>query len=156
MAKEDQKGARVVARNRSALRDYEIVERLEAGIELKGAEVKSLREARANLKGGFARIDENEIWLYNMHISPYSHHDALAPEPTRKRRLLLHRREIDRMAGRVIEKGFTLVPLAVYFKGSVAKVELGLCRGKRQYDKRQKLKEKTIKRDIELSVRDTK
>ena len=150
-AKEEQKS---VARNKAALRDFHVLESLEAGVELKGAEVKSLREGKANLKGSFARIEKDQMWVYNIHVSPYSHHDAVAPDPLRKRRLLLHQKEIDRLGGKVMEKGCTLIPLSVYFKKGMAKVELGLCKGKRQYDKRKKLREKTIKRDIERSVRD--
>ncbi len=144
----------VVARNKDALRNFYVLERLEAGIELKGAEVKSIREGRVNLKGSFARVENHQVWVYNIHIAPYSHHDMQTPDPLRRRKLLLHRSEIDTIVDKVSQKGFAIVPLSLYFKKGKAKVEVGLCKGKRLYDKRQKIKEKTVQRDIERTVRD--
>ena len=154
MAKKKKETGNTVARNKDALHNFYVLENLEAGIELKGAEVKSLREGRANLKGSFARIENNEVWVYNMHVAPYSHHDAVAPEPLRKRRLLLHRSQINTLTGKVFQKGFTIVPLSLYFHKGKAKVEIGLCKGKRQYDKREKIKERTMQRDVERAVRE--
>ena len=142
------------ARNKDAFRNYHILESMETGIALRGAEVKSIREGSVNLKGSFARIENKEIWVYNMHIAPYSHRDAEMLDPLRKRKLLLHRSQIKTFIDKVSQKGFTIVPLSLYFKQGKAKIELGLCKGKRLYDKREKIKKKTIQRDIERAVRE--
>lgn len=132
---------KIAATNRKAYRDYNILENIECGIELKGSEVKSLRDGRVNLNDSFARIDGNEVILYNTHISPYAQASYLNVESTRPRRLLLHKKQILRLIGQLTQKGLTLVPLKVYFNDrGFAKVELGLCRGKKLYDRRQDIK----------------
>lgn len=138
----------LVATNRKAWHDYLILENLEAGLVLVGTEVKSLREGRANLKDSFARIKNGEAYLYNAHISPYGQAGPNNHDPTRTRKLLLHRQEINRLIGRVAEKGLTLIPLKLYFKRGKAKVELALARGKKLYDKREKLKARVHEREI--------
>lgn len=145
---------KVVATNRKAYHDYFIEEKYEAGIALKGNEVKSLRLGRANLKDSYARIVNGEVLLYNMHISPYEYGDVRRQDPKRTRKLLLHKAEIRRLTGKVTERGLTLVPLRLYFSGDLAKVELGLARGKRQYDKRRAIAEKTAKRELEREFRE--
>jgi len=143
----------IVAANRKARRDYDILESVEAGIVLKGNEVKSLREHRVNIKDSFARVEEKEIFLYNLHISPYEKQDLTdSTDPTRKRKLLLHKREIVKLSSKVTEKGLTLIPLKVYFKRRNAKVELALAKGRRKYDKREKLKEKIHDKEISKSL----
>jgi len=138
---------RVVCQNRKAKYDYHIEELLEAGIVLQGPEVKSLREGRASLVDSYARIKKGEVFLHNMHITPYLHAQDLRIDPTRTRKLLLNKREIKRLIGKTEQKGFTLVPTMVYFKGGLAKVELALAKGKRKYDKRRALKEKELRRE---------
>jgi len=133
---------KIIATNRQAHRDYAIFETIECGIELKGAEVKSLREGKANLKDSFARIESGEVFLYNTHISPYEQASIFNVEPTRVRRLLLHKKEINRLAGKLVQRGLTLITLKLYFKKGLAKVELGLAKGKRLYDKRRQIKRK--------------
>jgi SsrA-binding protein len=139
-----------IARNKKAFHDYEIVEKIEAGLALQGTEVKALREGRINLKDSHARIRNGEMWLVECHISPYTHGNIHNHDPIRPRKLLLHRAEIRRLIGKVTEKGMTLIPLSVYFnpQGRV-KVELGLCRGKKTIDKRRTEQERTEKREIE-------
>ncbi|MDI6715458.1 MAG: SsrA-binding protein SmpB [Actinomycetota bacterium] len=147
---------KVVATNRKAYHDFYIDESYEAGIELKGAEVKSIRAGRINLKDSYARVENGELWVFNMHISPYAYADRFAQfEPTRPRKLLLHKKEILRLIGKVKEKGYTLVPLKVYFnsRGKV-KVEIGLARGKRLFDKRKAIAERAAKREIERALRE--
>lgn len=138
----------VIVRNRRALRDYEVIEKLEAGIALLGPEVKSLRARRVNMGDAFAHINRGELWLHNFHISAYEQAGASAPDPLRPRRLLAHRAEIRRLDGKVSEKGFTLIPLTLYWKGGRAKVELGLCKGLRRYDKRRRIQEREAEREI--------
>ncbi len=142
--------ARVVCQNRKARHDYHIEEVIEAGIELLGPEVKSLREGRASLVDSYAKIKKGEVFLYNMHITPYAFAGHVNLDPRRPRRLLLRRREIKRLIGKTEEKGFTLIPIKVYFspKGW-AKVELALAKGKRKYDKRKAIKERELKREME-------
>jgi len=139
--------------NREAKRDYFILETVEAGIQLKGSEVKSIRNGRANLKDSFARIDSGEVILYNMHISPYEQAGRFAPEPTRERKLLLHKAQIERLTGELHQKGLTLIPLKLYFKRGYAKVEIGLAKGKRSFDKREDLKRREHKREVERALR---
>ena len=147
-------GQRVVCKNKKAFHDYHIEGTLEAGIVLKGPEVKSLRAGRANLKDGYAQIDRGELFLYNVHISPYSFATHSPSEPLRVRKLLLHRREIKKLIGKLHEKGIALIPLKIYFIDSgKAKVELGLARGKKLYDKRATLKQKQSDREMERAVR---
>jgi len=143
----------VLVRNRKALHLYEILEKHEAGIELVGCEVKSLRAGTANLTDSFANVRNGELQLMNMHITPYPQGNRQNPEPDRTRKLLMHKQEISRLAGKVSQKGFTLVPLAVYLKGRRVKVELALARGKNTYDKKQALKERDIKREADREMR---
>jgi len=138
----------LIATNRAARRDYEILESVEAGIQLLGSEVKSLRIGRANLKDSFARIDNNEIYLCNCHISPYEQAGQDAPDPIRMRKLLLKKGQIIRLTTQVQEKGMALIPLKLYFKHGYAKVDLALAKGKRQYDKREKIKRRTVTKEI--------
>ena len=140
--------------NHKARRDYFITETYEAGIELKGTEVKSLRNARASIDEAFARVEGGQCWLYNAHINPYEFGNRYNVDPLRPRRLLLHRKEIDRLAGRLNAKGVALVPLKIYFTRSFAKVQLGLGKGKTQMDKREVLKRKAADREIDRALRD--
>ena len=142
-----------IATNRRAFHDYFIDEQLEAGVVLVGTEVKSLRAGKANLRDGFVRIDGQEAWLENVHISPYTQGGYVNHEPMRSRKLLLHRREIASLSGKTRQKGYTLIPLRMYFAGNHAKVEIGLARGKRQYDKRAALAEADAKREMERATR---
>ena len=144
---------RDVAVNRRAYHDYFIDEKLEAGIMLTGTEVKSVRNGRTNLRDGFVRIDGNEAWLENVHISQYEQANLMNHEPLRPRKLLLHRKEISSLVGKVRQKGYTLIPLRVYFSRNRAKVEVGLARGKKQYDKREAIAERDAKRDIARAMR---
>src|SRR5574339_932987 len=126
-----------IAENRKAFHDYHILETFEAGIVLVGTEVKSIREGNANLRDSFARVEDGEIWVYNIHINPYSHRGYTDHEPTRKRKLLLHRQEIRKLIGRTVERGMTLVPTRMYFKNGRVKVSISLARGKKEWDKRE-------------------
>ena len=139
--------------NRRAFHDYFIDEKYEAGLVLLGTEVKSIRDGRCNLRDGFVRIDGMEAWLENVHISPYAQGNLMNHEPMRPRKLLLHRKQISSLIGKVKQKGYTLIPLRVYVARNRVKVEVGLARGKRQYDKRQAIAEREAKRDIERAVR---
>jgi SsrA-binding protein len=144
-----------IASNRKAYHDYFIDESYETGIVLTGSEIKSVRAGRVNLRGGYAQIRDDEVWLNDVHISPYEQSGTyFNHEPTRPRKLLLHRREIYKLRGKLQQKGLTLVPLRMYFKGRVAKVELGLARGKKNYDKREAVAERDAKRQIERALRD--
>lgn len=144
----------IVTKNKKAEHDYFIGDRFEAGLVLTGTEVKSLRAHRANLVDSFARVKDGEVWLHNMHISPYSHGNIHNHDPKRPRKLLLHKSEIRRLIGKTKEKGYTLIPLKVYFSGNTAKVELGLARGKQLFDKRRALAEKSAKREMEREFRE--
>ncbi|UCH45208.1 MAG: SsrA-binding protein SmpB [Nitrospiraceae bacterium] len=144
---------KIIATNRKAYHDFHIDETYEAGISLLGTEVKSLREGRANLKESYAIIKDNEVFLMNCHISPYSHGNIQNHEPLRTRKLLLHRKEIHKLWVKVSQKGLTIVPLKLYFKEGKAKVEIGVARGKRQYEKRATIKEKEVKREIERHLK---
>lgn len=152
----NQKGAgiKIVSENRKARHDYHIHETFEAGIALTGTEVKSLRAGKANLKDSYGRIENGEVFLQQMHISPYEQGNRFNHDPLRPRKLLLHRQEINRLLGKTREKGFSLVPLKVYFARGKAKVELALASGKKLYDKRQDLAERDAKRDMERALRD--
>ncbi len=143
------KPGRLVCQNKKAYHDYEIVETMEAGMVLLGTEVKSLREGRANLKDSYAKIRKGEVFLYGLHISPYSHASYDNHEPERVRKLLLHAFEIKRLLGKTQEKGFSLIPLKVYFNKGRAKVELALARGKKLYDKRESIKRKEENREMD-------
>ncbi len=149
-AKADNKEAlRLVCQNKKAYHDYEIMETLEAGMVLLGTEVKSLREGRANLKDSYARIRKGEVFLIGLHISPYSHASYENHDPERERKLLVHNYEIRRLLGKTQEKGFSLIPLKIYFSGARAKVELALARGKKLYDKRESIKRKEGLRELD-------
>jgi SsrA-binding protein len=141
-----------IATNRKARHDYFIEETYEAGLVLTGTEIKSIRAGHVNLRDSFAVVKEGELWLMNAHIAPYDQGTYANHEPRRSRKLLMHRREINRIAGKLQEKGFTLVPLRLYLKNNLAKVELGLGRGKKQYDKRAALREKETRREIDRVV----
>jgi len=150
MAREQ--GRKVVAQNKKARHDYHIDDTFEAGLVLVGTEVKSLREGRASLVDGFAEIDGGEAWLHNVHIPEYSQGTWTNHSARRKRKLLLHRTEIDKLGRKVSEKGFTLVPLALYFKDGRAKVEIGVARGKKAHDKRHAIAERTANREKEQAL----
>jgi len=139
----------IVCQNRKAYHDYYIEETLEAGISLLGTEVKSLREGKANLKDSYVIIKGKEAFLLNCHISPYSHGNIVNHDPLRSRKLLLHRKEIEGLMVKSLQKGYTLIPLKIYFKDSYAKVEIGVAKGKRLYEKREKIKEREAKKAIE-------
>ena len=143
----------LVGKNKKAFHEYEILDRFEAGIVLQGTEVRALREHKVSLKESYARIKAGEVWLENCHIGPYSHGSLSNHEPLRSRKLLLHRREINRLLGKTVRRGLTLVPLSIYFKNGKVKVEIALVRGKRIHDKREKERQKTIKREVEIELK---
>jgi SsrA-binding protein len=145
---------RVIARNKKARHDFNIEETYEAGIKLKGTEIKSIREGKVNLKDSFAMVEKGEVFLYNMHISPYSHGNRENHDPERKRKLLLNKREIRSFLGKITMKGYTLVPLSIYLKRNLAKVELALARGKNVRDKRRDIARKTAEREIEKAFKE--
>lgn len=141
-----------VVRNKKARFNYHVEDTIEAGMTLVGSEVKSLRQGKANIEEAYARIRNGEVWLENMHIGPYSQATIEQHEPRRPRKLLLHRREIDRFLGRAAEQGYTIIPLRIYWKRGRAKVELGIARGKKQYDKREDIKRRDAMREAEREV----
>ncbi|MCX8071115.1 MAG: SsrA-binding protein SmpB [Candidatus Binatia bacterium] len=151
--KKDKGQVRDAVVNRRARHDYHIEETIEAGLVLTGSEVKSLRAGKGQLKDSYARVKNGEVWLLQSHISEYAPAARFGHDPTRPRKLLLHKREIARLAGKVREKGLTLIPLRIYFKNGRAKVELGLARGKKLYDKRAALRERDAQREIERAMR---
>lgn len=140
---------KLIANNKKAYHEYFIDEKYEAGIELAGTEVKSIRMGKCNIKEAFVRIDKGEVYVYGMNISPYEKGNIFNKDPLRIRKLLLHRAEIAKLDAKIAQKGYTLVPLQVYFKGSLVKVEIGLARGKKLYDKREDIAKKDQKREIE-------
>jgi SsrA-binding protein len=144
---------KVICQNRKAYHDYHIEETFEAGIALSGTEVKSLREGKANVKESYVIIKDHEVFLLNCHISHYSHGNIMNHDPLRTRKLLLHRKEINRLWGKTAMRGFTLIPLKIYFKGSVAKVEIALAKGKKLFEKRETIKEKDARREIARAIR---
>lgn len=144
---------RVVATNRRARHEYEILETFEAGLVLRGTEVKSLRTGQVNFKDSYATVRNSELWLLGCHISPYSHGTDANHDPERDRKLLLHRREITRLSGKIAERGLTVVPLKLYFKAGRAKIEIGLARGKKLHDKRATLRERETRREMDKAVR---
>lgn len=154
MAKHEESGIKTVATNRKARHDYTIDDTIEAGIVLVGSEIKSIRDGRVNLRDGFASIENGEVWLHNTHIAPYNPASRFGHEPRRRRKLLLHKREIARLFSRVQEKGYTLIPLRMYLINNRAKVELALARGKRQYDKRASLTKREDQRRTERALRE--
>ncbi len=153
MAKGAEQGRLIAARNKKAFRDFFILDRYEAGICLMGSEVKSIREHKVNLKDSYARIREGQLYLYNMHVSPYRKARVQDLEPKRTRKLLMHRREIDRLAGKMTDKSLTLVPLEVYFRNNKVKVELALAKGKLKRDKRRQIKEKEMQREMKRALK---
>jgi len=147
-----QKGEKTITVNRKARHDFSIIETFETGIALRGTEVKSLREGRANLRESYGQVIDRELYLCGAHISPYSHGTYANHDPRRDRKLLMHRREIDRIGGRVQERGLTLVPLRMYFKRGRAKVELAIARGKKAHDKRESIKRRITDRETERAL----
>ena len=145
---------KIITENRKARHDYTIEESFEAGIELKGTEVKSMRAGKANLKDSFAIVENGELYLYGMHISPYEQGNIFNVDPMRPRRLLMHKKEILRLLGKIKEQGLTLVPLKAYFKKDKIKIELALAKGKKLYDKRESAAEKSAKREIEKAMKE--
>ena len=144
---------KVICQNRKAYHDYHIEETFEAGIALSGTEVKSLREGKANVKDSYVIIKDHEVFLLSCHISHYSHGNIMNHDPLRTRKLLLHRKEINRLWGKTAMRGFTLIPLKIYFKGPVAKVEIALAKGKKLFEKRETIKEKDARREIARAIR---
>ena len=150
----DKKGTKQIADNRAARHDYFVLEQIECGIELVGTEVKSIRAGRVNLKDAWCSVDNGEMWVKGMHISPYEQGNIFNRDPMRVRKLLLHKREIMRLFGKVKQEGLTLIPLALYFKGSRVKVALGLCKGKNLHDKRQDMANKAAAREIDRAMKE--
>ena len=151
MAKESLK---TIAQNKKAYHEYFVIESFETGIELCGTEVKSIRQGRVNLKDAWCTVEKGELFVKGMHISPYEQGNIFNKDPLRVRNLLMHRREIMRLFGQVKQDGYSLIPLSLYFKGSRVKLQLGLCKGKKLYDKRADMAAKTAKRDIERAVKE--
>lgn len=151
MPKENTK---TIAQNKKAFHDYFVIESMEAGIELCGTEVKSIRNGRVNLKDSWCSIDDGELYIKGMHISPYEQGSIFNRDPMRVRRLLMHKREIMRLFGTVKQDGYSLIPLSLYFKGSKVKVQLGLCKGKKLYDKREDMAARDAKRDMQRAIKE--
>ncbi len=151
--KSEQTPSETFSTNHKARRDYDILETFEAGIELKGTEIKSIRQRRASIDDSFARIDEGELFLYNMHVSPYEQGGRFNTDPIRLRKLLMHRREIDRLEGLLTQKRLTIIPLRLYQRHGLVKVELGLGRGKRIFEKRDRIRERETDREIQRAMR---
>ena len=145
---------KVIANNKKAYHDYFILEKYEAGISLAGTEVKSLRQGRCNLKDSWCSIVKGELFVNGMHISPYEHGNIWSKDPVRVRKLLMHKREINKLFGTLQQQGLSLIPLSAYFKGSMVKLELGLCKGKKLYDKREDAAKKSAKRDIDRAMKE--
>ena len=150
----EKQGIKIMATNREARHEYFVEEEFEAGIELSGTEVKSIRQGMLNLKDAWCGIKDGQLLLNQMHISPYDHGNRFNPDPRRVRRLLMHKREIMRLYGKVKQDGYSIIPLSVYLKGSLVKVKIGLCKGKKLYDKRQSAAEKDAKRQIERAMKE--
>src|SRR6202049_3072356 len=142
-----------IAENRKAYHDYHLLESFEAGLVLLGTEVKAIREGRVNLRDSFARVEDGEVFLYNVNISPYSHRGYADHEPLRRRKLLLHREEIRKLIGKTVEKGMTLVPVRMYFKKGRVKIALSLAKGKKEYDKRETIKQREVDRETRAAVK---
>jgi SsrA-binding protein len=147
-------GETLIADNRKAFHDYHILESFEAGIALLGTEVKGVREGKANLRDAYARVEKGEVWLYNVHINPYSHRGYVDHDPKRRRKLLLHKQEIRKLIGKTVERGLTLVPTRMYFRNGRVKVALALARGKQAHDKRETIKRREIDRETRAAVKD--
>ncbi len=148
----DNDGIKIIAVNRHAHHDYFILDIYEAGVELTGTEIKSVRAGKVDLRDGFARIAQRQAWLENVYIAPYEQGNRYNVEPRRRRRVLLHPEEIDRLVGKAQERGLTIIPLRLYLKRRLAKVELGVAKGKREYDKREAIAERDAKRDLEREL----
>jgi SsrA-binding protein len=144
----------LIAENRKAFHDYHLLETFEAGLVLLGTEVKGIREGKANLRDSFARVEAGEVWLYNVHINPYSHRGYVDHDPKRRRKVLLHREEIRKLIGRTIEKGLTLVPTRLYFRKGKVKVTLALARGKQAHDKRETIRRREVERETRAMVKE--
>ena len=153
-APEEKKSEVLIADNRKAHFDYHVLETFEAGIALLGTEVKGIREGKANLRDAFARVEKGEVWLYNVHINPYSHRGYVDHDPRRRRKLLLHRQEIRKLIGKTVEKGLTLVPTRMYFKNGKVKVAIALARGKQVHDKRETIKRRETERETRAAVKE--
>ncbi len=147
--KGSEEGIKIISQNKKAFHDFEITERFEAGMVLLGTEVKSLREGRANLKDCYAKVKRNEVFVYGLHISPYTHASYDNHDPERVRKLLLHRSEIKRLLGKTQERGFSLIPLKLYFRMGKVKIEIALAKGKKEYDKRESIKRKEDARELD-------
>ena len=145
---------KTIANNKKAYHDYFVLEKYEAGIELAGTEVKSLRQGRCNLKDSWCSTVKGEMFVNGMHISPYEHGNIWGKDPMRVRKLLMHKREINKLFGTLQQQGLSLIPLSIYFKGSLVKLELGLCKGKKLYDKREDAAKKSAKRDIDRAMKE--
>ncbi len=150
----EEKGVKIITENRKARHEYHLLEFLEVGLSLQGTEVKSLRNNRANLQDAYCKIDDGELWLYNAHISPYDFGNRANHDPRRPRRLLAHKNEIRRLYAKVREKGYTLIPVRMYFSHGKAKLEIALAQGKKLFDKRQDLAAKTARREVERSLKE--
>jgi SsrA-binding protein len=150
----DEGGQVLIADNRKALHDYHVLETFEAGVQLLGTEVKGIREGKANLRDSFARVEKGEVWLYNVHINPYSHRGYVDHDPKRRRKLLLHKLEIRKLIGKTTEKGLTLVPLRMYFTRGRVKVALSLVRGKQLHDKRETIRKREVDRETRAAVKE--
>jgi SsrA-binding protein len=153
-AEDDKNSPQPIAENRKAFHDYHILETFEAGIALLGTEVKGIREGQANLRDAFARVDKGEVWLFNVHINPYSHRGYVDHDPKRKRRLLLHKHEIRKLIGKTVEKGLTLVPTRMYFKNGKVKVAIALAKGKQDHDKRETMRRREVDRETRAAVKE--
>ena len=154
MRTEREQAQKNIAENRKAFHDYHILETFEAGVALVGTEVKAIREGSANLRDSFARVEEGEIWVYNIHINAYSHRGYADHEPTRRRKLLLHRQEIRKLIGKTVEKGMTLVPTRMYFRNGHVKVAIALAKGKHAHDKRETIKRRETDRETRAAVKE--
>jgi SsrA-binding protein len=150
---EREKARSSIAENRKAFHDFHLLETFEAGLVLLGTEVKAIREGRVNLRDSFARVEGNEVYLYNVHISPYSHRGYADHEPLRRRKLLLHRAEIRKLIGKTVVKGMTLVPVRLYFKDGRVKVAVSLAKGKKEFDKRETLKQREVDRETRAAIK---
>jgi SsrA-binding protein len=151
---EREQAQKSIAENRKAFHDYHIVETFEAGVALLGTEVKAIREGNVNLRDSYARVEDGEVWILNVHINPYSHRGYADHEPTRKRKLLLRRQEIRKLIGRTVERGMTLVPTRMYFKNGHVKVAIGLAKGKQDHDKRETVKKRDAERETRAAVKE--
>jgi SsrA-binding protein len=150
---EREKAQSSIAENRKAFHDFHLLDTFEAGLVLLGTEVKAIREGRVNLRDSFARVEDGEVFLYNVHISPYSHRGYADHEPLRRRKLLLHRNEIRKLIGKTVEKGMTLVPVRLYFKNGRVKVAVSLAKGKKDYDKRETIRRREVDRETRAAVK---